>query len=147
MQIITGDIWDELGKADLILIPTNSTLSPRGELVMGAGVAKQAKEHFPMAPYWFGRKINARRDYGIVTYPESWKWFSFWLGAFQTKYNWRNPSPLELIERSTKKLDAKASLFDRIAMPMPGTGLGGLTESDVLPILEKLPDNVFIYKK
>ncbi len=147
MNLIIGSLWEELGKADLLLFPANNVIDKSGALVMGAGVAKQFKVRFPDIPHLLGDNIRERLPfYGVATEPLKWADGALRIGAFQTKYHWRDPSPLELIGRSAAVLGKHASRFSRIAMPLPGCGLGGLNEIDVLPILESLPDNVFIYK-
>lgn len=50
MKFVKSDLWEELatGNYDAVLIPTNGCYSFKtNEAVMGAGVAKQAKEKFP----------------------------------------------------------------------------------------------------
>ena len=40
-NLIKGNIFDYIGKVDAICITTNGTIKSNGELVMGAGVAKE----------------------------------------------------------------------------------------------------------
>lgn len=144
MTIIQGNLWDELGHADLILFTANNTLDKNGHLVMGAGAALEAKELFPDAPARFGHLLNGGTpNYGVAILGYA----DFHLGAFQTKIHWRDPSPLSLIEYSVNKLIHCADRFRRIALNFPGTGCGLVSESVVMPIIQKLPDNVFIYQK
>ncbi len=146
MKIMVGNLWDELGKADLILFTANSSIDSHGCLVMGAGAAAQAREHFPELPRLLGELIS---EYAIDGY---YGWCSvrtedgYMVGAFQAKYHWRDKSDLALIEQSCKELLDACGDYERIAMNFPGIGLGSLKESAVLPLLEMLPDNVFIYK-
>lgn len=144
MNLIKGNLWDEIGRADLILFTANNVLDKRGHLVMGAGVAKQAKELFPLLPSALGHRLKDCTNYwGVVTVP----WCpEYRLGAFQTKYHYSNKSPLELVRRSTEKLALNARQFNRIALNFPGIGLGGLPRAAVLPVIETLPDNVWIYE-
>ncbi|HRQ42375.1 MAG TPA: hypothetical protein PLD25_31040 [Chloroflexota bacterium] len=46
-QFKTGDVWTAYVAADLFLITTNATITVQGALVMGRGIARQAKERFP----------------------------------------------------------------------------------------------------
>ena len=70
------------------------------------------------------------------------------VGAFQTKCDWRNTSPTDLIYESTKQL-INASMCNptkEFHMNFPGINYGGLSVECVTPIIEELPDNVFVYK-
>ncbi len=46
-QFRLGNMWTAYEPADLFLITTNSTIRRDGALVMGRGIARQAKERFP----------------------------------------------------------------------------------------------------
>jgi hypothetical protein len=49
MKFIKGDIWAELktGNYDAVLIPTNGGYNRHGEAIMGAGLARQARDRYP----------------------------------------------------------------------------------------------------
>lgn len=55
---VTGNMWDSYEVADLFLITTNSTLTRPNKLVMGRGIALQAKERFPGLDTALGRQIG-----------------------------------------------------------------------------------------
>jgi len=61
MQIVYGNMWDEIGKADLFCVTVNGTVySNNGttdRLVMGAGIAGQVEKRIPSAPFIFGQHI------------------------------------------------------------------------------------------
>lgn len=64
-----------------------------------------------------------------------------------TKKHWKNPSRVEYIEASFKKLAQYCSArgVKKIAMPKVGCGLGGLNwEKDIYPLLDLLPYNLEI---
>jgi hypothetical protein len=152
MQLVKGNLWDEIGKADLILVTANSTLNNCGELVMGAGAALEAKKRWPWMPQRAGAYIRdfATHDgtgmfYGLMTF-QAEKGLDGQVGLLQTKHGWRYPSSQALITRSLRMLWGSANSFHRIALNFPGIGLGGLKREDVLPLLEVLPDNVFVYE-
>ena len=153
MHIITGNLWDELGVADLVLFTGNSTLDGRlKRLVMGAGAAKEAANLFPGLSLALGEVLKSRGlvggFYGVIQGRSKHRDGNLHrVGAFQTKTNWREYSPIGLIEDSARVLAKMAPVFGRIALNMPGCGFGGLTEGEVLPRIEFLPDNVFIYRK
>ena len=140
-----GNIWLMLGTTNLFLFTSNSTLTKDNKLVMGAGIAKEVKERFPMFPELLGNKIKAIDKVG--------KWYgvlvsqNYEVGAFQTKTDWKLPSPLELIEYSTERLIEIAGNYERIDMPVPGCQNGGLQYKDVEPIIKRLPDNVHIWSR
>jgi hypothetical protein len=41
-RFMVGDMWTAYQSADLFLITTNATITARGALVMGRGIARQA---------------------------------------------------------------------------------------------------------
>ena len=45
MILKQGNIFDDFDSLDFVGITTNSILNKHGELVMGAGIAKTAKQH------------------------------------------------------------------------------------------------------
>jgi hypothetical protein len=148
MKIITGEnLFSELGKADLLLFTANSTLNREKALVMGAGAALTARQRMPDLSHALGVRILGRGGsggkYGIVSVQTQ---NNKRVGAFQTKYHFRDKADIELIAFSCMMLKRFAPNFERIAMNYPGIGLGGLSEHLVQPIIETLPDNVFIYK-
>lgn len=154
MQLIQGNLWNEIGKADLILFTANSTFDKNGALVMGAGAAKEAVELFPRFSQALGNSLGGSTancafyglTFGMATHKDGTRHL---IGAFQTKFHWREPSTLELIADSTKMLNETIERYrwERIALNFPGIGLGGLDRADVLPIIETLPDNVFVYER
>lgn len=163
MKIQFGNIWSAWETADLFLFTSNGVLKRNGELVMGAGIARQVRDRFnnQRLPLIIGRSIAALANtepelydfrqnaykYGLLV---STRWPKAKLGAFQTKMNWKKKSPLPLIQFSTNKLIewTKENPKAEVHLTMPGCGHGGLSQSEVLPLIEKLPDtvNVWSYK-
>src|SRR5260370_53282 len=147
---VKGDLWSELDKADLILVTTNGYVKDNGELVMGKGAAKEMATRFPETPKTFGTAIKesvfefVTNFYGIIIlhgyFPR--------LGIFQVKNHWRDPARLNYIEANVKELIDTFNIFqwERVAMNFPGIGNGRLKREEVLPIISKLPDTVFIYE-
>ncbi len=68
-----GDMWSAYPEADLFLITTNSTLQPGNILVMGRGIAKQARERFPGLNKALGQQIaqtcGRSGQYGLLISP------------------------------------------------------------------------------
>ena len=73
------------------------TIKQDGKLVMGAGIAKQFAAKWPLLPEKWGKRIKSR-PYVLVSngYP--------CLVGSPTKIDWKNDSPIWLIERSAKQL-------------------------------------------
>ena len=142
MKLKRGNALDS--NADSMGITTNSILNWKGELVMGAGVALEAKKRFPDLPRIFGQFISKNKleggFYGII---ESGRYF-----AFQTKRNWRDKSDITDVRNSVWKLKAIAERYPAYtyALPFPAINNGGLKREDILPLLEVLPDNVHVYE-
>jgi len=149
-QFKTGNIWSIYDKADLFLITTNSTLKKGNHaLVMGRGIARQAKERFPGLEVALGRHIQAlcgnQGVYGLLVSP---RWPAAKLGAFQVKQHYSQAASLELIRRSTAALCAWCAEHPiaTVAVNFPGIGNGRLCREAVLPIIAQLPAQVTIWE-
>lgn len=138
---ISQDLW--WSEADLICIPTNSTLDKKGYLVMGAGLALQAKRRYPDLPERAGQTIrplcafNRFPEYGLIRIRVS---HHVEIGLLQTKTDWRLPSSPELILNSLAKLKFAIESNDikAVAMPLPGAGKGGLTKERSLALVNQV---------
>src|SRR4051812_14213950 len=117
MRYVHGDLWQV--PADWRVVTTNGVVKADGSLVMGAGVALEAARRFPDVPLRWGRWT---RQYGSRVFLDR----SAGLVAFPTKTDWRRPSPLELVELSTRQLVAIADKFalDCVVLPFVGCGNG-----------------------
>lgn len=145
---VKGDMWSIFGKTDLFMITTNPIKRKDGAVVMGRGIAKQAKDRFPNLPYRFGQV----RDPAVVGYQGLTptgvigRFDDQRIGFFMVKDHWRQPAKLDIIEDSVSDLSEWAHHFERIDLNFPGIGNGKLTREDVLPLLLKLPDNVHVWE-
>ena len=160
MEIVEGDLWSEVGKADLILFTANAELDRNGALVMGRGAALEAKQRWPALARALGQSTRGRREYGLAFAREMETGSKTKVGCLQVKRAWRDPADLKLIDWSVGKLAAAVakwlanpehegrSLRVAINYPGIGQGTGGLEEEDVRPILEKHFANlpVVVYK-
>ncbi|MBX3058867.1 MAG: hypothetical protein KF770_20570 [Anaerolineae bacterium] len=149
-QFKTGDMWTAYTAADLFLITTNSTLKKSGHaLVMGRGIARQAKERFPGLDVALGRQIQAlcgnQGIYGLLASP---RWPAAKLGAFQVKRHYSQAASLELVRRSTAALRAWCTEHPDTSVHLnyPGIGNGRLRHEVVLPIVSQLPEQVTIWE-
>lgn len=144
MQLVQNNIWDFADTLDYVCITTNSTLNKDNCLIMGKGNAKEANMRLPDLPKDFGQQIVERNVnggfYGLLVSHKKYL-------AFQTKYHWRDNSPIELVERTTNMLVRLANNHPdkTFGLPFPGINNGRLKPKDVYPLLQKLPDNVFVY--
>jgi hypothetical protein len=141
-----GDMWSAYDKADWFCITTNATINAKGELVMGRGIALEAKKKYPDLPGAFAKELLRRgavlRPYGllVLTYGK--------IIAFQVKYGWWEKANLDLIRFSTEKLNQYALEHREKSFHLnfPGIGNGQLAREDVLPIIQQLPDNVTVWE-
>lgn len=146
MRLARGDMWSAYDGADLFLVTTNGVVTHDGKLVMGAGIARQARNRFPGLDEALGKAaLEAGAPYGLLVSP---RWPKAKLGAFQTKGEWKEGASPALISASTHMLLewCKEHPTAQVHLNMPGVGLGGLPLEVVLPILEPLPDSVNVWE-
>jgi hypothetical protein len=159
-MIVNEELWiDPRGNGHLgcIVITANSIVKKNGELVMGAGAAKQAKDRIPGIALEAGNAVLR----SSVNAPEGLFYgFTFvrrptidrvGLGLFQVKYHWDDPARLDLISSSAEYFATHAFFFPDVnfRMNFPGIGNGKLNYDDVLPLLRSMEDqdNVTICKR
>lgn len=112
-----------------IYIPTNLALRKDGSAVMGAGLAKKARDMCPTLEAILGQRIREGHD--CTTHLHSNVY------AFPTKYDWRDKSDLKLVEKSAyeaRKLTPEGGCFPA----WPGCGLGGLPVQEVSSLFAKI---------
>ena len=163
------EMWDIFPVSDLFLTTSNSTIL-NGHLAMGAGHARQVRNRWKgidkkMATAVIVRvnELGNRRLYGDN--PNSYKvgaytvyqcygllvskrWPLAKLGLFQTKDRFWTPSRLDLIKYSTTMLQnwCAKNKTKRVDLPFPNIGCGGLKVEDVEPIIDELPDTVYVWR-
>jgi hypothetical protein len=133
-----GDIWEHADSGSILAITTNGSLTPDGRAVFGRGVARQALERFPELAGKLGSLLSAQGshvyylDNGIVSFPVE-------------ETAWSQPD-LRIIARSALELRQLADLsgWQRIVVPRPGCGGGGLAWRDVQPLLLPWFDDRFV---
>jgi len=144
-----GNMWNAFHETDAFCITTNSYIRNDGELVMGRGIAKVAKQVFDDLPKALGEKIEGScghlGTYGLM--PSNRKEIDKMV-AFQVKTHFRNDADLGLIDSSATALSQMAMSYPnrRFDLNFPGIGNGGRNVSEVKPLLEGLPDNVHIWR-
>jgi len=134
---VKENLWDHYGKG-IIAVTTNGLVAKSGKAVLGNGCARQAGERFPGLARTLGTLLAEQGNHvmylgdGIVNFPVEHSPFE-------------NPD-LRLIERSARELalltDAKG--WEKVIVPRPGCGGGGLSWKDVRPVLEKYFDDRFL---
>lgn len=143
-----GDIFS-VPSSEKILCTCNSVLKKNGGLVMGAGFARECMFREPGIDQKLGRlleKIGVPTPegiyYGIMLQPVG-------IGAIQTKYDWRHPTPISLLRKSINALQIMSSNLPNTIfnLPRPGCMNGGLDWDQVRPICEYLPDNVVVWSR
>jgi hypothetical protein len=142
-------MWTAYETSDLFLITTNSTLKANGALVMGRGIARQARGRFPGLDQALGKEIGKTcGDQGVYHLLVSPRWPRARLGCFQVKRHWAHPAAPALIQGSCAALTrwAHAHPGRQICLNFPGIGNGRLPRTAVLPLLTSLPDTVTIWE-
>lgn len=106
---------------------------------MGRGCALEAKLRHPAIARELGALV---RRYGNVFQV----FHLYHILALPVKHNWWEKADLELIKKSIGELFPFAESYsnERIVIPRPGCGNGKLRWDTVKPLLEDLPDNVYV---
>jgi hypothetical protein len=156
-QFRQGDMWSAYDAAGLFLITTNSTLKANGALVMGRGIARQARDRFPGLDLALGRQIGQRcghlGEYYLLVSP---RWPEARMGALQActepgrsvKLRYDEAAALPLIRKSLIALRLWCAKHPgvQIYVNFPGIGNGRLPRTAVLPALMELPDHVTVWE-
>jgi hypothetical protein len=123
-----GNIWSAIEDSDMFVITTNSYLKKNGDLVMGAGIAKEAAERYSLLPGIFG--IDIARSCGHLGeyYLLYWKKII----ALQTKRRFKDKSDLNLLNKSLERLILYVKPYLKVDMVFPGIGYGQLEPKEVL---------------
>lgn len=127
-----------------IIVTTNSFLTSERKLVMGRGAALQLKRKVPGIDRIFGQLVYEKCGhlgrYGLLFYEK--------YGIAQVKYRFNEKADIELISYSMEMLKetAKPNKHHCYNINFPGIGYGGLSKDEVMPVLEKLPQNITIWE-
>jgi hypothetical protein len=143
MNEVHANLWDMYKTADAICCTTNNIVKNDGSLVMGAGIAKDFAERYPFIAKEWGRRVLEYRGVHPFVFTTLMKEKPH-LVYFGTKYHWKDPSDLELIEESVKQLCWLIKKLDwqRVLLPRPGCKRGQLDwHKDVLPRIGRLLDD------
>ena len=132
-----GDIW-EYRKTAVIAVTTGGSLTRDGRAVLGRGVARQAAAFYPALSALLGRLLAEHGNHvhdlghGLVSFPVE-------------ETAWSLPDP-GIIARSAEELRLLAvhAGWDRVVVPRPGCGGGGLEWHEVRPLLMPWFDDRFV---
>lgn len=157
MILEKGNMWDVFGNTDLFLITTNPIIRADGAVVMGRGIAKQVKDRFPTLPFRFAERLTQAKyeqNYVDPMHPVCigtvGKYDNQLVGWFMVKRHWQENAEPDVIENSVRELSRLIKYYKgepfRVDLNFPGIGNGKLKREDVLPIIEKLPNNVHVWE-
>jgi hypothetical protein len=143
-----GQMWNAYYKSDAFCITTNSYIRNDGNLVMGRGIARTARDVIDGIDKKFGNRIRNRcghlGTYGLLPAdPKSSR-----MVAFQVKTHFKNSADTDLIQQSAEKLRTVAiqNSNRRFDLNYPGIGAGRLNLKKVKPIVSELPKNVHVWR-
>ncbi len=132
MKELVADLWECPGTK---VITTNGTLKGNGTCVMGRGVALQAVRKYPGVEYALGGMIKELGNHVFRLRPG--------LYSFPVKTNWWDAADLGLIAQSRDELLLLAG-GEKLYIPRPGCGAGGLSWEVVRPLMLTCPDDVTV---
>ena len=139
MNETRGNAWDLLVDFDLLFITTNGFIKNNGDAVMGRGIALEAKKRYPNIARLLGKQISQEGNHVHL--------LSSKLASFPVKHDWREKADIKLIERSARQAIQLANEhgLERILLPRPGCGNGGLNWRDVkLSLINILDERFYI---
>lgn len=140
MKIIKGNIWD----FNPVCITTNGICDKNNHLVMGKGIALDAKLKYKWLPKELGRLVKLYGNQPYLLYKElpytehDQTIQTHLIISFPTKHDWRDKSDIDLIIKSAKKIIEIKDLYEwqTIYSVWPGISNGGLNKEFVRENLE-----------
>ena len=165
MKQVKGDIFNQV--ADAICIPTNGYVTKAGKAVMGAGIAKIAKEKFKDIDSALGKHLNKKGNIPTIIYETpKYKIVSFPVKPEFVKNNgenviskakdrfklgdivpgWAAKATYDLINESLCHLVKLTddNKWEKVIIPFVGCGNGELDRKTVSSMLNILLDDRFI---
>lgn len=140
-----GNIWDNQGHYDAVVITTNGTIKKDGNAVLGRGIALQATHRYFHLATYLGERLKKTGNLVYVFNVEN-NWFeSDIIITFPVKHHWREKADINLIKSSAMQLKGIVTALglDNIIMPRPGCGNGGLIWEEVQPVINSILDDRF----
>ena len=139
-QFKTGEMFRAQG---LKIVTTNSFIM-RQKLLMERGAALELRQMVPNIEFIFGKMIHESCGHlGLYGLLMNGKY-----GAAQIKYDFRDKADLDIIACSMGILaDHAKTNGHTYNINYPGIGHGGLSKEEVKPLLDILPDNVYVWER
>lgn len=144
MKEMKGNLWDYYNNDRyLICITTNGFVKRNGDAVCGRGCAYEATQRIENFARILGERIQKLGNVAGVMQTEPDEWGVF---VFPVKHRWWEEADKSLIVESARTLANHALQNPQTLyiLPRPGCGNGRLQWTDVKPLIEFLPDNVFV---
>ena len=123
---------------DAICIPINGIINKQERVVMGAGLAFDAKCKFKELDKRFGRYIVDNGLHVCCAFYDE-----LMVVGVPTKIHYSNNSSKSLIKQSLIELQRLADLYElkKVAVPLLGCGNGRLNKYEVLQMMNEYLDN------
>ncbi|MEE4253662.1 MAG: ADP-ribose-binding protein [Desulfuromusa sp.] len=136
-HLISGNLWEHHRNGVVVAITTGGLLQKDGRCSMPSGCARQAADRFPSLPHTLGEQI---RNFGMHVFDLGQRIVSF--PVENSPYE--NPE-LRIIEQSCCELIELVNYkqWEKIIVPRPGCGQGGLSWKEVEPVLGRYFDDRF----
>jgi hypothetical protein len=136
-----GNLWQY--PAEARAITTNSTVRMDGTAVMGAGCAKEARDDYPGIDTRLGKLLAKHGNHVFLL--DDHAQTNGWLFSYPVKDHWREKATYIQVRQSAEELVTIVTALDinRIAIPRPGCGNGGLKWQLAGPMLATILDDRF----
>ncbi len=167
----TVDLWHIYDSRPFAIccITTNGFVKRNGKAVMGRGVAKQAMERFPDIAARLGEQLHhpaignrvqfiaprlvafpVKPAEGVSDGTNVVQHMARLFPAGAVVPGWAMKADLTIIEKSLDELQRYHDLcgwFDKVYLPRPGCGAGGLEWETVKPLCERLDDWLVVIER
>jgi hypothetical protein len=127
----SANIWDDHAAGHYAVIPTNTVVKSNGEAVMGAGLAKQARDKFKGLSARYGAYLRDAQANGTSTMMVD---HENRLILVPTKGDWKLPSSIEQVDAALTEL---GTLDLPMSVPNLGAGNGQVPLADVEALMAK----------
>jgi len=137
MRELVGDLWQHYEAGAVIAITTHGAVSRSGVSSMQRGCARQARERFPGLAATLGGLVREKGNHVHLLAER--------LVSFPVENDPLCRPEMDLIERSCRELVALVDKcgWPQVIVPRPGCGSGGLSWTEVRPLLIKYFDERF----
>ncbi|PLX66603.1 MAG: ADP-ribose-binding protein [Denitrovibrio sp.] len=137
MKFETANLVDYIGKAPVV-VTTNGTVKKDGKANLGRGNAKEVGK----AVSWLAEKLG----YLVTNFGNHVHHIDEMLISFPVEETWTSQADIMLVKRSAEELKRLADKqgWEKVYMPLPGCGFGGLRPSTVINEIAPILDDRFI---